>query len=182
MEPQTTKSPLAAQRWFIDLMAAKGFTPSQSGAFSNGKATIQIRDNILLAESGDGNKRWKSDVNGANRETITLIVDQLLKMRPFLTDADLARERKQRDIHVQALDGIAESIRQNPDTGGGVQLRKFLWSLYNQYHLVNLWSVTASLDSQHASWVADVFTGACTGLLKDDDLKRALVTSGEIAR
>jgi hypothetical protein len=31
----------------------------------------------------------------------------------------------------QALTKIALSIRDCPDTGGGVQLRRFLWSLYN---------------------------------------------------
>ena len=43
--------------------------------------------------------------------------------------------------HEQALNQIAQCIRDCPDTGGGVQLRRFLWSLYNQHHLVNLWTL-----------------------------------------
>jgi len=36
--------------------------------------------------------------------------------------------------HQHALNQIAQCIRDCPDTGGGVQLRRFLWSLYNQHH------------------------------------------------
>ena len=182
MEPQTTKAPLTTQPWFVDLMAANGFQPSQPGTFSNGKATVQIRGTRLIAAPGDGGKRWVSDIGGANRETLTVVISQLLKMRPFLSDAQLALERSRRGLCVQALDGIAESIRQSPDTGGGVQLRKVLWSLYNQHHLVNLWRVTAALDSQHAAWVAEVVGGMLAGHLKEDDLKRALAASGEMNR
>ena len=182
METQTAKSSLAVQPWFVDLMAANGFQPSQPGTFSNGKATVQIRGTRLIADPGDGGKRWESDIGGANRETLTLVVSQLLKMRPFLSGAELALERSQRERCVQALDGIAESIRQGPDTGGGVQLRKVLWSLFNQHHLVNLWRVTAALDSQHAAWASEVFGGMLAGHLREDDLKRALTASGEMNR
>ncbi len=43
----------------------------------------------------------------------------------------------------RALNGIAATIKEGPDTGSGVQLRRFLWSLYNQQHLINLWRMTA---------------------------------------
>ena len=38
-----------------------------------------------------------------------------------------------------AIELIAVRIRSSPDTSGGVQLRRFLWSLYNMHHMVNLW-------------------------------------------
>ena len=182
MELQTSKPRLAAQDWFIAFLASKGFHPSLPDTFSNGKATIRIRGNNLIADPGNGDKCWQSDIADAEETSITLVVGQLLKLPSFRTDADLAKERAERQRLEQALDGIAASIKEGPDTGGGVQLRRFLWSLYNQHHLVNLWRMTASLDSQHAAWVSQVFAGAMTGLLKEHDLKRALAASGEMRR
>ena len=39
-----------------------------------------------------------------------------------------------------------------------------------------------ALSDVDAAWVAEVFTGAYTGRWKDYDLKRALVTAGEMSR
>ena len=182
MELQTSKPRLAAQNWFIAFLATKGFQPTLPDTFSNGKATIQVRGNRLIADPGNGDKRWESAVVDAGETAITLVVGQLLKLPSFRTEGDRAREQAERQHLEQALDGIAASIKEGPDTGGGVQLRRFLWSLYNQHHLVNLWRMTASLDSQHAAWASQVFAGALTGLLKEDDLKQALTASGEMRR
>ena len=38
------------------------------------------------------------------------------------------------------------------------------------------------LDSTRAAWVAEVCTGAFVGALKEDDIKRALLVTGEIQR
>lgn len=84
--------------------------------------------------------------------------------------------------HEQALTRIAHAIRENPDTGGGVQLRRFLWSLYNMHHLVNLWTLVTRLDQPHSELVAKVLTAALVGDLKEADIKRALLVSGEMER
>ena len=84
--------------------------------------------------------------------------------------------------HEQALTKIALCIRDCPDTGGGVQLRRFLWSLYNQHHLVNLWTLVSRLDSERSALVSEVLTAALVGNLKEDDIKRALLVAGEMAR
>ena len=84
--------------------------------------------------------------------------------------------------HEQALTKIALSIRDCPDTGGGVQLRRLLWSLYNQHHLVNLWTLVSRLDGEHSALASEVLTAALTGNLKEDDIKRALLVAGEVAR
>jgi hypothetical protein len=81
-----------------------------------------------------------------------------------------------------ALTRIAHAIRDNPDTGGGVQLRRFLWSLYNMHHLVNLWTLVCRLDQAHSQLVAEVLTAALVGNLKESDIKRALQISGEMER
>ncbi len=84
--------------------------------------------------------------------------------------------------HEQALNQIAQCIRDCPDTGGGVQLRRFLWSLYNQHHLVNLWTLVSRLDGERSALVAEVLTAALVGNLNEDDIKRALVFAGEMTR
>ena len=84
--------------------------------------------------------------------------------------------------HEQALTKIALCIRDGPDTGGGVQLRRFLWSLYNQHHLLNLWTLVSRLDGQCSALVSEVLVAALVGNLKEDDIKRALLAAGEMTR
>ena len=84
--------------------------------------------------------------------------------------------------HEQALTKIALCIRDCPDTGGGVQLRRFLWSLYNQHHLVNLWTLVSRLDGERSALVSEVLNAALVGNLQEDDIKRALLVAGEMAR
>jgi len=103
-------------------------------------------------------------------------------MHMFLTDEELAQERAEKKSVDRALAGIALTIKEGPDTGGGMQLRRFLWSLYNMHHVVNLWRLRADLDDERAGWVAEVFAGALTGLVKETDLKRTLQAAGEMER
>ena len=84
--------------------------------------------------------------------------------------------------HEQALTKIALCIRDGPDTGGGVQLRRFLWSLYNQHHLLNLWTLVSRLDGQCSALVSEVLVAALAGNLKEDDINRALLAAGEMTR
>ena len=84
--------------------------------------------------------------------------------------------------HEQALTKIARCIRDCPDTGGGVQLRRFLWSLYNQHHLLNLWTFVSRLDGERSILVSEVLTAALVGNLQEDDIKRALLAAGEMTR
>ncbi len=85
-------------------------------------------------------------------------------------------------LYEQALTRIAHAIRDNPDTGGGVQLRRFLWSLYNMHNLVNLWTLVSRLDHPHSQLVSYVLSAALVGNLKEADIKRALQISGEMDR
>ena len=84
--------------------------------------------------------------------------------------------------HEQALTKIALCIRDCPDTGGGMQLRRFLWSLYNQHHVLNLWTFVSRLDSERSALASEVLRAALVGNLKEDDIKRALLVAGEMTR
>lgn len=182
MQPEPQKVPLADQPWFSDLLAGKGFFRSSPTTFTNGKASIHVDGTQFEADPGTGDKTWNSDLADATPETVKLILQQILKTRPFLTEADLAQERADKQRIERALTGIAATIKECPDTDSGVQLRRFLWAMYNQHHLVNLWRMTAVLDSKRAGWVSEVFAGAFVGALKEDDIKRALLAAGEMER
>lgn len=80
--------------------------------------------------------------------------------------------------HEQALTRIAHATRDNPDTGGGVQLRRFLWSLYNRHHLVNLWTIVSRIDGPHSQLLADVLSTALVGNLNETDIKRVHLVAG----
>jgi hypothetical protein len=84
--------------------------------------------------------------------------------------------------HEMTLARLARVLRDNPDTGGGVQLRQFLWSLYNMHHVVNLWTLVRRLDGETAGWAAEVMDAALRGELKESEVKKALVLSGELER
>jgi len=182
MDPVITQKSLATEKWFVELLAGKGFAKSSENTFTNGKASIRVDGAHFFADAGMENTTYKANFRNANRQTVTLMVDQILKMHAFLTDEELAQERVEKKSADRALAGIAMTIKEEPDTGVGMQLRQFLWSLYNMHHVVNLWRLTADLDSQRSAWVAEVFAGALGGLVKDTDLKRTLQVAGEMER
>ncbi len=182
MEHVITQKSLATETWFIEMLAGKGFAKSSENTFTNGKAQIRVDGTQFIADPGAESTTYKADFRNANRQTVTIMVDQMLKMHAFRSDDDLTQERAEKKSADQALAGIALTIKEGPETGGGMQLRKFLWSLYNMHHVVNLWRLTADLDNERAGWVAEIFAGALNGLIKEKDVKRALEAAGEMKR
>lgn len=182
MDAAITLKSLATETWFIDLLAGKGFVRSSESTFTNGKAVIRVDGAHFVADPGGEDTTYKADFRNADRQTVTFMVGQILSMHAFLTEEELAQERAEKQSVDRALAGIARTIKEGPDTGGGVQLRRFLWSLYNMHHLVNLWRLTAELDQERSGWVAEVLAGALSGLVKDKDLKRTLQAAGEMER
>lgn len=182
MQPETPRQPLFDQPWFVELLEAKGFAKSSPTSFVRGEASIRLEGSMLHAHPGNGGKGWTTDIADADPVTLKPLLQQILGMRSFLTEAELAKERMERQGLERALAGIANTIKSAPDTGGGVQLRRFLWSLYNGHHLVNLWRMSSVLDSTRAAWVTEVCAGAFGGTLQEDDIKRALLVAGEMQR
>lgn len=180
-EPEIAE-PIGSQPWLLDFLAAKGFNRISLDTFSNGKATLKFEGNKFTAHPADAERAWTSDLEDADPATVKILIEQILKMRPFLSDTDLAKQRIQRQRLDDALAGIANTIRDGPDTHSGVQLRRFLWSLYNGHHVVNLWRMTCVLDSQRSDWISEIFAGAFSGPLQEDDIKHALYVAGEMER
>lgn len=182
MEPDMPPQPLAERPWFQAFLAEKGFARSSPTTFTRGAASLHIDGTSIHVAPGGGARSWSTNLGDADPMSVKALLEQIFKMRPFLTEDDLARERIGRQSLERALTGIANTIKDAPDTGGGVQLRRFLWSLYNGHHLINLWRMVSVLDSTRAAWVTEVCAGAFDGTLQEDDIKRALLVAGEMQR
>ncbi len=82
----------------------------------------------------------------------------------------------------QAITEVALLIRDSPGTSGGVQLRRFLWSLYNMHHLVNLWDFASRVGGELAEPISEIVRAALAGELREEDVKQGLVLAGEMER
>jgi hypothetical protein len=81
-----------------------------------------------------------------------------------------------------ALSTLTEFLRTNWTTGGGRRLRHFVWSLWNGWHLVNLFDFSHGLDGPLTDAVIILFRAAMVGALKEDHLRCLLTESGEMRR
>jgi hypothetical protein len=88
----------------------------------------------------------------------------------------------ERSRHEIAIARIASAIRECPDTSGGVQLRRFLWSLYNQHHVICCFDLVSRLSSNFAEPVSEILRAAIAGDLTENDIKRGLLAAGEMDR
>jgi hypothetical protein len=82
----------------------------------------------------------------------------------------------------QAITRIANLIKESPDTSGGVQLRKFLWSFFNMHHVVNLWTLASRLPDELSGPISEIVRAGLAGELTENDIKRGLLLSGEFSR
>jgi hypothetical protein len=81
-----------------------------------------------------------------------------------------------------ALSSITDFLRTSSTTGGGRRLRQFVWSLWNDSHLINLFDLCHGLDGPLTDAVIIVFHAAMAGVLTEDHLRNLLTDSGEMAR
>jgi hypothetical protein len=80
-----------------------------------------------------------------------------------------------------ALSTITDFLQHSSTTGGGRRLRQFVWSLWNESHLINLFDLCHGLDGPLTEAVI-VFHAALVGVLSEEHLRRLLIESGEMAR
>jgi len=81
-----------------------------------------------------------------------------------------------------ALSTFTGYLRTGWTTGGGRRLRQFVWSLWNGWHLVNLFDLSHSLDGALTDAVITIFRAAMVGALREDHLRCLLTESGEMRR
>ena len=77
---------------------------------------------------------------------------------------------------------IIDTLRTGWDTGGGRRLQQFVWSLWNDFHLVNLHDLSFALDVALSDAVILLFRAAMVGVLTESQKRRILTESGEFAR
>jgi hypothetical protein len=82
----------------------------------------------------------------------------------------------------EALETIADYLKTGWSTGGGRRLRQFVWSLWNGFHLINLYDLSSGLDGRLTDAVIVVFHAAMVDALNEEQKRRVLKESGEFAR
>lgn len=182
MTADLARLPITEQPWFKELLQQHGFERTAPGSFSNGRAILRIEGNHLTATSGDGSRPWKSDLVGAPVEGLRTLLSTMLAAPSFRSLERLAQDEARTAQAVAALGLIAESIAQHPDTPSGAQLRRFVWSIWNGHHALNLWRMKDVLDSRHREAVREVFTAWMDGYVGDEAIRAALFASGEMDR
>ncbi len=182
MNPEVTRPMLAEQPWFQQILRDRGFRPTTVTTFTNGRASLRLEGTVLIAIPADGAKVWRSDLNQASPKAVRQLLDTILASPSFLSQAELDRRAGRERQAQEALRNLAMSIRENPDTQSGPHLRRFLWSLFNGHHALNLWGLKSVLDSRHNEWVAEVFTAWLEGHVSEGALRTALRESGELDR
>ncbi len=182
MAPEIARLSLADQPWFKEFLGDRGFQRSAPGTFTNGRATVRVEGSILYAIPGDGSKPWRSDLNEAPTEAIRQLLKVVLAAPAFLSQGELDHRATLQHAAEEALQNIATSIREHPDTHSGQHLRRFVWSIWNGHHALNLWRMKDVLDSQHNGWATEVFTAWMQGFVSETAIRTALLDAGEMDR
>ena len=182
MTPALSQPTLAEHALIRECLKAHGFEPTGRSRFSNGRATVHFEGTRLVAIPGDGSRTWRSDVGSVSPEAVVALLDAFLATPPFLSRQEIDRRLGCTHAAKIALDRIVELIREAPDAAPSRELRRFLWSIFNGHHLLNLWRLRHALDQQQSRWAAEVFTAWMNGHVSEELLRRALTDSGEMAR
>ena len=82
----------------------------------------------------------------------------------------------------EALKTVTDYLKTDWTTGGGRRLRQFVWSLWNGYHLVNLYDLSSGLDGRRTEAVVVIFHAAMVDALSEKQKRRMMEESGELAR
>lgn len=182
MNPEVTRPMFAEQPWFQQILRDWGFRPTAATTFTNGRASLRLDGTVLIAIPADGAKVWRSELNQASPKAARQLLDTILASPAFLSQAALDRRAGRERQAQEALRHLAGSIRESPDTHSGPHLRRFLWSLFNEHHALNLWHLKNVLDSRHNKLVSEVFTAWMEGHVSEGALRTALRDSGELDR
>ena len=99
----------------------------------------------------------------------------------------MQRSKERRDAISQekldeALKTVTDYLKIGWTTGGGRRLRQFNWSLWNGYHLLNLYDLSSGLDGHHTEAAIVIFHAAMVGALDEKQKRRMMKESGELAR
>jgi len=182
MAPEIARPPLTEQPWLKEFLEDRGFERTAPASFTNGRATVRLDGNALIAVPGDGTQAWRTELKDAQPEAICYLLTTVLAAPAFLSQAELDLRANRQRMAGEALQSLATSIRENPDTHSGQHLRRFVWSIFNGNHALNLWRMKDVLEPQQNVWVTEVFTAWMQGFVPEASIRSALFESGEMDR
>ena len=182
MAPEIARPPLTEQPWLKEFLETRGFERTAPGSFTNGRATVRLDGNVLIAVPGDSTKAWRTELKDAQPEAIRYLLTNVLAAPSFLSQTELDRRASRQRTAAEALHNLAASIREHPDTHSGQHLRRFVWSIFNGNHALNLWRMKDVLDGEQNAWVTEVFTAWMEGFIPEAAIRTALLDSGEMDR
>ena len=182
MAPEIARPPLIEQPWLKEFLEARGFERTAPASFTNGRATVRLDGNVLVAVPGDCTKAWRTELKDAQPETICYLLTNVLAAPSFLSQTELDLRASRQRTAEEDLQNLATSIRDNPDTHSGQHLRRFVWSIFNGNHAINLWRLKDVLDPQQNDQVTEVFTAWMQGFVPEATIRSALLDSGEMDR
>ena len=111
--------------------------------------------------------------------------EQQAALNEFAREMRRVKERKESvppETLNEALETISGYLKTGWSTGGGRRLRQFVWSLWNGFHLINLYDLSSGLDGRLTDAVIVVFNAAMVDALSEDQKRLVLKESGEFAR
>ena len=111
--------------------------------------------------------------------------EEQARLNEFAREMRRAEDRKKSvspDKLDEALETIIDYLKTGWSTGGGRRLRQFVRSLWNGFHLINLYDLSSGLDGRLTDAVIVVFHAAMVDALTEDQKRRVLKESGELAR
>ncbi|MBX3747804.1 MAG: hypothetical protein KF833_21055 [Verrucomicrobiae bacterium] len=108
------------------------------------------------------------------------MLDTFLATPPFLSQQEIDRRLACTHAAKITLNRIVELIHEAPDAAPSRELRRFLWSLFNGHHVINLYRLRHALDRQQPGWATEVFTAWMNGHVSEEFLRRALSDSGDM--
>jgi hypothetical protein len=112
---------------------------------------------------------WSTILTNARAESEPSVWVKTLPMTPSTAERSLTK--------------LAHIIKEDPDSPAGVQIRKFLWSLYDMHHLVSNWTINGRVEEdEHRKLVSEVFAAYLERRIAPADIKRALLVCGDHQR
>ena len=109
--------------------------------------------------------------------------EQQATLDEFAREMRRVKERKESvspEKLQEALATISDYLKTGWSTGGGRRLRQFVWSLWNGFHLINLYDLSSGLDGRLTDAVIIVFHAAMVDALSEDQKRRVLEGIGRV--
>jgi hypothetical protein len=111
MAPEIARPPLTEQPWLREFLETRGFERTAPASFTNGRATVRLEGNALIAIPCDSTKAWRTEIKDAQPEAICYLLTHVLAAPSFQSQAELDLRATRQCTAEKALQNLATSIR-----------------------------------------------------------------------